>query len=86
MRQSLLINILRLLRAQENKALVLWDKAKPISLHELEARLIALTNKSVKEIPAPNSIELNTESFEELLAQLEKKWAQLEDIDDCSVI
>lgn len=86
MRQSLLINALGLLKAQENKASTLWDKAKPISIHELEARLTALTRKPVNEKSVPCPIEFGTESFEELLAQLEKMWEQLEDLDDCSVV
>ena len=86
MRQSLLINVLRLLKARENNALTLWNQAKPISLDELDARLTALTSSSLNEKSNPCPTGFGNESFEELLAQLEKMWEQLEDLDDCIVV
>lgn len=86
MQHSLLINILQLLRGRDKKALALWEKAMPISIDELEARLTALTTKSDNEKPVAFPIDFGTQSFEELLAQLENLWEQMEDLDDCSVV
>jgi len=86
MRFTLLINTLKLLRGKENKALALWEQAMPFSLDELESRLTALTTETVKESSVTYSTETGTESFEELLGQLERMWEMMEDLDDCSVV
>lgn len=86
MRFTFLINALKLLRAKDNKALALWEQAMPFSLDELESRLLALSTETVKDTSLNFSTESGTETFEELLAQLERMWDMMEDLDDCTVV
>ena len=86
MQCTLLINALKLLRAKENKALALWEQAMPFSLDELESRLAVLSTETVKESSVTLANEPGSETFEELLAQLERMWEMMEDLDDCSVV
>lgn len=86
MRFTFLINAIKLLRAKDNQALALWERSMPFSLDELESRLTALSTEAVKETTDTYTTEPGTETFEELLAQLERMWELMEDLDDCTVV
>jgi hypothetical protein len=86
MRFTFLINALNRLRTKENKVLALWEQSMPFSLDELEAKLITLSTETVKDTAVSYAIEPGSETFDELLAQLEHMWELMEDLDDCSVV